>query len=201
MTASSDYDDLLTRDVDAVLDQVPTFVRQQGERCAAIGIDVAGLPISHVAIRMRTWRHYVALRDALERVSVGNLENVWNGRPISKLALRDPIPVGDVAVPLIELLPPFHQRVYRMGLEHVGFVVGDDHERFGVRHRAVLTGQQFQSEVCEPFYVLFAADYTHVKFYRWSLGDVCVREGASFDVVTHADWHPADPDAGPYEIS
>src|SRR6266536_746272 len=32
-----------------------------------------------------------------------------------------------------------------MGLEHVGFVVGADLDDFSRRHRAVLTGQQFQS--------------------------------------------------------
>ena len=66
------------------------------------------------------------LRDRLEEQCTGNLENVWNGRPISKLLLRAPVTVGDgLGVDLIELIPPFHQRVYRMGLEHVGLVVGD----------------------------------------------------------------------------
>jgi hypothetical protein len=29
---------------------------------------------------------------------------------------------------LIELIPPVHQRVYKMGLEHLGVVVGDTFE-------------------------------------------------------------------------
>jgi hypothetical protein len=39
--------------------------------------------------------------------------------------------------------------------------------------------------------VLFE-DFTHVKFYRWSLYDVCVREGATFDGFVHVDddWVP-----------
>jgi hypothetical protein len=43
-------------------------------------------------------------------------------------------------------------------------------------------------------------DYSHVKFYDRSLYDACVSEGATFDGFEHAEWHPADPDAGPYEI-
>lgn len=184
-----------------VLAAVPEFYAEQAAKCAVLGIDVAGFPVSHVAVRTRTWRDYVELRDALEQVSTGNLENVWNGRPISKLMLREPVPVGaGHAVPLVELIPPFHQRVYRMGLEHVGFVVGDDVDAFGRTHREVLTGQQFQSPVCEPYYVMFP-DYTHVKFYRWSLGDVVVREGNTLDRFQHADWKPADELAGPYELA
>lgn len=184
-----------------VLAEVPQFCAEQAAKCAERGIDVSSFAISHVAVRTRTWRDYVRLREEIEAHSSGNLENVWNGRPISKLLLRDPVPVGPgQAVPLIELIPPFHQRVYRMGPEHVGYVVGDDVDHFGIRHREVLTGQQFQSPVCEPYYILFP-DYTHVKFYRWSLGDVILREGGSFDGIRHAEWQPADDLAGPYELT
>ncbi|RXZ50038.1 VOC family protein [Agromyces binzhouensis] len=176
------------------------FTAQQIARCAALGIDASGYRISHLAIRTRTWNDYVAARDAIESYSTANLENVWNGRPISKLVLAEPIEIAEgIGIPLIELIPPFHQRVYRMGLEHVGFVVGPEHQAFIERHREVLTGQQFQSRFCAPVYRLFD-DYTHVKFYETSLGDVCRLEGAAFDGIVHADWQPADPDAGPYEI-
>ena len=55
-----------------------------------------------------------------------------------------------------------------MGLEHLGVVVGEEFEEFSRKHRAVLTGQQFQSPDVDPVYVLFE-DFTHVKFYRLSL--------------------------------
>ena len=87
-------------------------------------------------------------------------------------------------VPMIELIPPVHQRVYRMGLEHLGVVVGDGVDEFSRVHRAVLTGQQFQSSSNEPYYVLFE-DFTHVKFYRRSLRDVCELEGMRFDGYRH----------------
>ena len=58
-----------------------------------------------------------------------------------------------------------------MGLEHLGVVVGDGFDEFSRVHRAVLTGQQFQSAAVDPVYVLFE-DFTHVKFYRRSFFDV-----------------------------
>src|SRR5881628_3559130 len=107
------------------------FYRRQVERCSELGIDAGALPVSHLAVRTRTWREYLVLRDEFEEQSVANLENVWNGRPISKLLLADPLQLSESAsVELVELIPPFHQRVYRMGLEHVGFVVGADLDDF-----------------------------------------------------------------------
>jgi len=173
---------------------------RQLARCAELGIDAARFQVSHLAVRVPSWRDYVGARDTIEAFATSNLENVWNGRPISKIMLAEPIEVADgIWVPLVELIPPFHQRVYAMGLEHLGFVVGSEHRAFIEQHREVLTGQQFQSAVCAPVYRLFD-DYTHVKFYETSLGDVCVLEGARFEGFQHADWHPADDDAGPYEI-
>src|SRR5438128_11429026 len=55
---------------------------------------------------------------------------------------------------LIELIPPVHQRVYRMRLEHLGVVVGEEIDDFSRVHRAALTGQQFQSPEVEPYYIL-----------------------------------------------
>jgi hypothetical protein len=77
-----------------------------------------------------------------------------------------------------------------MGLEHLGIVVGEEVDAFSREHRAALTGQQFQGADCEPYYVLFE-DFTHVKFYRHSLYDVCVLEGATFAGFVHVDdWVP-----------
>ena len=167
------------------------FAAVQYERLLARGIDISPYELSHVAVRVPEWEQYLHLRTLLERHATANHENVWNGRPISKIVLGTPLEVLDgKLVSLIELIPPVHQRVYRMGLEDLGVVIGEEVDAFSREHRAVLTGQQFQSVDVEPCYVLFE-DFTHVKFYRWSLYDVCVREGATFDRFVHVDdWFP-----------
>ena len=105
--------------------------------------------------------------------------------------LAEPLDVLDGALcSRIELIPPVHQRVYRMGLEHLGVVVGDDVNEFSRVHRAALTGQQFQSADVEPYYVLFE-DFTHVKFYRRSFFDVVEDEGGRIEGFTHVgNWLP-----------
>lgn len=167
------------------------FAAMQHERLPARGIDISPYALSHLAIRVPEWDQYVHLRTLLERHATANEETVWNGRPISKIVLATPVDVLDgKTVTDIELIPPVHQRVYRMGLEHLGVVVGEDVDVFSREHRAALTGQQFQSADVEPYYVLFE-DLTHVKFYRWSLFDACRREGAKFDGFVHVDdWVP-----------
>jgi len=167
------------------------FTALQRDRLAARGIDIASYELSHLAFRVPEWDHYVHLRTVLERHAVANRENVWNGRPISLLLLAEPLRVlDDQVIPMVELIPPVHQRTYKMGMEHFGVVVGEDVDDFSRQHRAALTGQQFQSAANEPYYVLFE-DFTHVKFHRRSLRAAVELEGGTFDGIYHVDdWVP-----------
>jgi predicted metalloenzyme YecM len=182
---------LMADPVEDIIGDFRAFAAQQRDRLATRGIDITPYRLSHLAYRVPEWDQYVHVRSLLERHAMANLENVWNGRPISKILLAQPLDVlGGAFVPLIELIPPVHQRVYRMGLEHLGVVVGDGVDEFSRVHRRALTGQQFQSPENEPYYVLFD-DFTHVKFYRRSLRDVCELQGARFDGFRHVeDWVP-----------
>jgi predicted metalloenzyme YecM len=168
------------------------FAAMQRDRLVTRGIDISPYALSHLAVRVADWDLYVQQRTLLERHARANSENVWNGRPISLIVLSEPLEVLDgTPVSNIELIPPVHQRVYRMGLEHLGVVVGEDIDDFSRMHRAALTGQQFQSPEVEPVYILFE-DFTHVKFYRHALHDaVRMFQGARFDGFSHVDdWVP-----------
>jgi predicted metalloenzyme YecM len=170
-----------------------SFAAMQRDRLLARGIDIAPYALSHLAVRVADWDLYVHQRTLLERHASANSENFWNGRPISLIVLAEPLDVlGGTPVSLIELIPPVHQRVYRMGLEHLGVVVGDEFDDFSRVHRPVLTGQQFQGpdSHVEPVYILFE-DFTHVKFYRHSLRDGVALSGVRFDGFRHVDdWVP-----------
>jgi predicted metalloenzyme YecM len=112
---------------------------------ATRGIDTTPHGLSHLACRVPEWDQYVHVRALIERHAVANRESVWNGRPISLIVPAEPLEVLDgKVVPLIELIPPLHQRVYKMGLEHLGVVVGGTFDAFVEAHKPVLAGQQFQ---------------------------------------------------------
>ena len=126
--------------VDDIIGDYRAFAAQQYERLLARGIDVRPYSLSHLAVRVREWDQYVHVRDLLERHAVANRENVWNGRPISLIVPAEPLAVLDgKVVPLIELIPPVHQRVYKMGLEHLGVVIGDAFDGFVAAHKPVMT--------------------------------------------------------------
>ena len=163
------------------------FAAQQRDRLLARGIDIAPYALSHLAYRVPEWDQYVHVRTLLERHATANRENVWNGRPISLIVPAKPLEVLDgQVVPLIELIPPVHQRVYKMGLEHLGVVVGDTFDTFVGAHKPVLTGQQFQgpNSTPDPVYILFE-DFTHVKFYRLSLQASVELDGGPFEDGFH----------------
>jgi predicted metalloenzyme YecM len=183
-----------TDPIEDIIGDYRAFAAQQRDRLLALGIDIAPLELSHLAFRVSEWDQYVHVRTLLERHARANSENLWNGRPISLILLAQPLEVLDgTAVPLIELIPPVHQRVYKMGLEHLGVVVGDTFDAFVQAHKPVLTGQQFQgpNSTPDPVYILFQ-DFTHVKFYRLSLqASVELDAGRVFDGFRHVDdWVP-----------
>jgi predicted metalloenzyme YecM len=168
-----------------ILGDYAEFYALQAQRLQSLGIDIDGLEISHVAFRTETLAEYLAVRQKLEPLCSANVENTWNGRPISKLLLQEPLQLSRSATTsLIELIPPVHQGVYKMGLEHIGIVIGEALTEFGGLHSHKFTGQQDQSEFCQPYFITFP-DHTNVKFYRYSLQKVCLLEGKRFDGFYH----------------
>lgn len=163
------------------------FFALQCDRLAKQGIAIDGCTLSHLAFRPETFEAYLAMRERLEEFCSANVENVWNGRPISKMLLSEPLSVGrGFSVSLIEVIPPPHRENYKMGLEHLGVVIGDSIDEFAAKHQAVFSGQQHQNDDCEPWFVTFE-DLTNVKFYRLSLMEVLIRQGYKFDGFYHAD--------------
>jgi predicted metalloenzyme YecM len=183
----------MTDPIEDIIGDYRAFAALQRDRLLTRGIDIAPHELSHLAVRVPEWDQYVRIRTLLERHAVANRENVWNGRPISIIVLERPLEVLDgQVVPDIELIPPVHQRVYKMGLEHLGVVVGDTFDAFVEAHKPVLTGQQFQgpSSTPDPVYILLE-DFTHVKFYRHSLRASIEQEGARFEGFQHVEnWVP-----------
>jgi len=171
-----------------LIDDYQGFFLLQRARLGDLDIDISERAISHLAYRTKTLDEYVKKRDAIEQYCLANVENVWNGRPISKLLLKAPLDFGgQFSTRLIELIPPSHRDNYKMGLEHVGIVMGDDVDVFYAENREKLSGQQIQSEACEPYFIRFDEDKTMVKFYRNSLQRVCEIEGHKFDDFYHSD--------------
>ncbi|MBA2718876.1 MAG: VOC family protein [Chloroflexi bacterium] len=75
---------------DAIADLIGdyrAFTALQRDRLGARGIDILPCELSHLAVRVPERDQYVHLRTIPERHAVANVENVWNGRPISLILL------------------------------------------------------------------------------------------------------------------
>ncbi len=166
--------------MDELHDALTAFAAQQIARCRHLGLDLAPYPIGHVAYRTDDLDEYVRMRDEIEHHCVANVENDWSGRPISKLLLREPLPVSDHhSIPLIELIPPPHRPEYPLGVEHVGFALGDDVDRVGEQFVELVTEKQDQGPFNQPYLITFD-DGTGVKLHRWPLAEVVRKEGHEF---------------------
>ena len=120
--------------VEDIIGDYKAFAALQRDRLLTRGIDITPYELSHICYRVPEWDEYVRVRGLLERHAVANREGFWNGRPMS-LILFDHLEVLEgKAMPMIELIPPVHQRVYRMGLELLGVVV-DPHAMRGAQPR------------------------------------------------------------------
>ena len=174
--------------IEEIIGDYKGFAAQQRDRLLTRGIDIAPYALSHIAYRVPEWDQYLRVRSQLERHAISNRENVWNGRPISLIVFDDLEVLDGKRLPMIELIPPVHQRVYKMGCEHLGVVIGEDgFDAFVETHKPVLTGQQFQGpqSTPDPVYILME-DFTHVKFYRLSLqASVEKFEGRAFESGFH----------------
>jgi len=172
-----------------IIGDYQAFFLVQLRRLSDIQIDISGCELSHLAFRTKNDQEYLHAREEIERHCTSSIENVWNGRPMSIIQLEAPLVLGaGFEVSVIELIPPVHRRVYKMGIEHFGVVIGDSVDEFSRKHRSVLSGQQFQSKECEPYYVTFYEDFTTVKFYRQPLLEICESQhGRPFEGISHVE--------------
>jgi len=90
-----------------------------------VGIDISGMPMSHLLYRTSTLIEYEDLRDQLIKYCGEFVETQFNGRPVSILILNTPLMLEDgFTVSMIELPAPRPEHMYPSGLESIGVVVG-----------------------------------------------------------------------------
>lgn len=72
-----------------IIGDYQAFFSLQLGRLNDIQIDISGCEISHLAFRTKTDQEYLRIREKIERHCTSNIENVWNGRPMSIMQLAD----------------------------------------------------------------------------------------------------------------
>ncbi len=146
-------------------------------RMKQVGIQITGMPMSHLLYRTTTMPEYIELRDKLKNHCSEFVETQFNGRAVSILVLKDPLELQDgFTVSMIELPAPRAVHMYPSGLESIGVVVGKQLPAFIQQYHSVLTGVKDHGEHCQPAFITFENDKTS-KFYDISLREIVRLQG------------------------
>lgn len=152
-------------------------------RMKSTGIEITGMPMSHLTYRTTTQPEYETLRDEIKSLSSEFVETQFNGRAVSILILKKPLELADGhTVSMIELTAPRPVHMYPSGLESFGVVLGKKLPLFVDSYKAVLTGIKDHGAHCQPAYITFENNKT-AKFYDISLREIVLLQGWTIDGV------------------
>ena len=163
--------------LEKVIGDYQTFFSDLVHRQKKIGINIDGMPLSHLLYRVTTVPEYESLRDQLKLFCSEFVETQLNDRAVSILALKEELILEDgFKVSVIELPAPRAAHMYPSGLESIGVVVDKKLKEFITQHKDVLTGIKDHGQYCQPAFVTFDNDKTS-KFYDISLTEIVARQG------------------------
>lgn len=169
--------------IDNLIGNYQGFFSDLLSRMKKSGIDITGMPMSHLLYRTTTQPEYGKLRDGIKSFCSEFVETQFNGRAVSILILKHPLVLeDDHTVSMIELPAPRQAHMYPSGLESIGVVVGKNLPEFIKAHKSVLTGIKDHGIHCQPAFITFENDKT-AKFYDISLREIVNLQGWSIDKV------------------
>ena len=156
------------------------------QRMKEIGIDMSGMPMSHLLYRVETTEEYVNLLDNIKPLCSEFVETQFNGRAVSILGLRDTLSLEDgFQCSVIELPAPRAVHMYPSGLESIGIIVGKKLQEFKVQNSKKLTGIKDHGEHCQPAFITFDNEKT-AKFYDISLKEIIKLQGYKMKNISNA---------------
>lgn len=167
--------------INTLIGDYQAFFADLLHRMKAVGINIQGMPLSHLLYRTVTVPEYETLRDGLKAFCRSFVETQFNGRAVSVLVLREPLMLEDgFQASVIELPAPRAVHMYPSGLESIGVIVGKALPAFIEQHKTVLSGIKDHGEHCLPAFITFDNDKTS-KFYDISLEAIVALQGWSME--------------------
>jgi predicted metalloenzyme YecM len=158
--------------IESVIGDYVLFIDTLVSQVKSAGVDVTGLELDHICVRVEDQAGYEAMCSSLVP-ALGHTahECIIGGRMISTIKLHTPILHAGYNVTCIEVPAPKSGRFYRAGLEHGEFVIG---------------GASRLSDSCTEQDLLaeFMGRYPDVKFDKRALHkDLNADVGLSFQIA------------------
>jgi len=111
--------------IEAVIGNYALFIDTLVSQVTAAGVDVRGLEMDHICVRVEDEAAYQTMRASLVPALGQTVhECIIGGRMISTIKLHTPIQHAGYSVTCIEVPAPKTGRPYKAGLEHGEFVIG-----------------------------------------------------------------------------
>ncbi len=151
------------------------FVANINQRFEEAGIDrITELSLlDHFGYRTETMDEYEAALESFRTLGADMGAITIEGRPISVIALHQPIQTGGWVVPFIEILAPKASSPYPSGLEHAEFVTVQRLGDFEKQHADLQFARDAMSRRINPeLKYRVPAKNLSVKFHRLSIGTV-----------------------------
>lgn len=169
--------------IEKIIGNYQEFFSDLLNRMKKAGINIEGMPLSHLLYRTVTTPDYEKLRDELKNYCSEFVETQFNDRAVSILILEKPLLLeDDFTVSMIELPAPRSVHMYPSGLESIGVIVGKQLPEFIKQYDDVLTGVKYHGEHCQPAFITFDNDKTS-KFYDISLREIVRLQGWEIEKV------------------
>lgn len=168
------------KEIKGIIGDYESFFLDLLQRLSSAGIDIRGMPISHICYRVGSILEYESSRNNLKAFSMAYAEHPFGGRPVSEFVLKTPLDLGQgYSVPMVELLPNKEARAYPKGLENIGVLVGNLLAEFRKRYESLLTGVKDRSPSVQLPFITFENGST-IKFYDRSLKEIVESNGFEF---------------------
>ena len=127
--------------------------------------------LDHLGYRTETMDEYSSVLDEFRSLGEDMGEIIIQGRPISIIALQDPIETGGWRIPFLEVIAPKPESPYPSGLEHAEFVTVRLLKDFEKQHSDLLFIRDAMTRRINPE-LKYRENGISVKFHRLSIGSV-----------------------------
>lgn len=168
--------------MESVIGDYDKFTQTLLQSALNIGMFISRYELDHICYRTERADEYIKMRAKLMPFCAEVATTRHNRREFSIFKLTQPLFVGDLTIPLVELPAPALGKSYASGLEHIEVVIRHGFEDFCDQHKALFTHQPDMDTVNPTASITFPNKAT-IKFHPVALDEAVTLQGNKFEVI------------------
>ena len=145
------------------------FLDEANQILEALGIDLEGATLDHIAYQTESSEEYDRMRPEFEKVAQLIKEPLVSERRVGVFKFNEPLLYKDQKIKAIELIEPVEGQKCISGLEHAEYMLPVSLEEFIERYPNVDWNMKALNREQFPMLILRLSDTMRVKFPRYSI--------------------------------